>query len=734
MGIRLNKALTILNISLKTAVEFLKSQSGLEPIKEMNVNTKISDSQYNALEKRFAGDKAVKDSSKTIFFRKKKAKFKPSITNQNAEEFHNDGLRIQNLTDSNLEKTDFPERINAPIGRMTFENGNISFVLNNNTYVCFDERISKALNSHKKLSPIKDELASIIINHHTHYFTFSDSSVIDNLAKLSMELENERERQKAEQKEKKEKQRQQKLQQQQLMEEQKNTPIFREVNIQFFQLKFDDDFVEIRIKKVPYWLHDKRIKGYNRIINRYIANATKSQRKGFRHLNIKIILNEEEHSFRFKDFNLFKYMNDIKEQSLSQKNGNQKVSSETKITEIVPNLERKKRKLSIDNIEFYDGYYMIYLISNGVKDSRVVPLKISNAYSYACLRVALQHLKNNFPSGIVMEYNDKRIIGITPEYNLSKYIRVLNEEYFGHIEWIAEYENEVKPSLNKCRSISQHIAKKKISMKCYLDNLANLQKEQKLCLVYEVNHGKPQDAFIFTIEMPDNRQAIVFENAEDESSTATEIFITKKENEERCINLVFDYFTNYAIENKRDDLRLKKYPPTSFMAEEFHRIGHSELETWLLKLNEILKKKTEKSYIEFVPGLHVPQDYESRSGHDTISIKNIHNELIRRLYEKLCTDFGAENVGTEIRVGNKRIDTVVRTSDGFDIYEIKTDIDPAVCVTHAMGQICEYAYLYCRDNIGKMVVVGPGVINQEVSNQLSWLRKKYSLGLYYMNI
>ena len=154
MGIRLNKALTILNISLKTAVEFLKSQSGLEPIKEMNVNTKISDSQYNALEKRFAGDKAVKDSSKTIFFRKKKAKFKPSITNQNAEEFHNDGLRIQNLTDSNLEKTDFPERINAPIGRMTFENGNISFVLNNNTYVCFDERISKALNSHKKLSQI----------------------------------------------------------------------------------------------------------------------------------------------------------------------------------------------------------------------------------------------------------------------------------------------------------------------------------------------------------------------------------------------------------------------------------------------------------------------------------------------------------------------------------------------------------------------------------------------------
>ena len=80
------------------------------------------------------------------------------------------------------------------------------------------------------------------------------------------------------------------------------------------------------------------------------------------------------------------------------------------------------------------------------------------------------------------------------------------------------------------------------------------------------------------------------------------------------------------------------------------------------------------------------------------------------------------------------VDRHFGASKRFDIYEIKTDIDPAVCVTHAMGQICEYAYLYCRDNIGKMVVVGPGVINQEVSNQLSWLRKKYSLGLYYMNI
>ena len=45
MGIRVNKAMTILNIGTETVIEYLKSRPGLEPTKELNPNSKLSD-QY----------------------------------------------------------------------------------------------------------------------------------------------------------------------------------------------------------------------------------------------------------------------------------------------------------------------------------------------------------------------------------------------------------------------------------------------------------------------------------------------------------------------------------------------------------------------------------------------------------------------------------------------------------------------------------------------------------------
>ena len=54
MGVRLNKVLTELNIGLQTAVEYLKKKPSLGEIKDdANVNTKISDEQYEALVKAY---------------------------------------------------------------------------------------------------------------------------------------------------------------------------------------------------------------------------------------------------------------------------------------------------------------------------------------------------------------------------------------------------------------------------------------------------------------------------------------------------------------------------------------------------------------------------------------------------------------------------------------------------------------------------------------------------------
>ena len=80
MGVRLNKILTELNIGLQTAVDFLKNKKSLGEIKDdANVNTKITDAQYEALVKEFKGDKDVKKQANLIFPKKDK-KVKPKET------------------------------------------------------------------------------------------------------------------------------------------------------------------------------------------------------------------------------------------------------------------------------------------------------------------------------------------------------------------------------------------------------------------------------------------------------------------------------------------------------------------------------------------------------------------------------------------------------------------------------------------------------------------------------
>lgn len=72
MGIRLNKVLKQLNVGTETIVEYLRSKPGLEPAKEMNPNTKVTDAQYEALIREFAPDMQVKERANNLFKKKSK--------------------------------------------------------------------------------------------------------------------------------------------------------------------------------------------------------------------------------------------------------------------------------------------------------------------------------------------------------------------------------------------------------------------------------------------------------------------------------------------------------------------------------------------------------------------------------------------------------------------------------------------------------------------------------------
>ena len=72
MSIRLNKAIRELNIGIQTAADFLEKNYGLEGAN--NPNLKLTDEQYEAMEKEFRGDKEIRSKADKIFQKKPKEK------------------------------------------------------------------------------------------------------------------------------------------------------------------------------------------------------------------------------------------------------------------------------------------------------------------------------------------------------------------------------------------------------------------------------------------------------------------------------------------------------------------------------------------------------------------------------------------------------------------------------------------------------------------------------------
>ena len=506
----------------------------------------------------------------------------------------------------------------------------------------------------------------------------------------------------------------------------KQQPTIVECSVPFSRFKIGKGNVKLKYKNEVYLFRNNNIQGFNEVLNYYYNSISQKRKNKVRSFLIKVAINKEYHSFEFIDFNLYQYVLNIKESFLPADFKPLHQKERQPLHSSIKN----RTVLGANNIEFFDGYYVVTL-----NNSSISPLKVIDTNSYSCLRHVHRFFTERFPKDSIIEYTDKEIIGVRPPFMLSHYVRVLHDNMDMHGEWWEEVQNERRPSLSHCRKNSDDVFKRITTQKnSYLVNLAAMQNDQKLIVVYEINHGQKENAFIFTAAMPNDRCAVIFENVSTEASTATEIFITKKDNYESCVNLVFDYFTDYSISNKRDSLRRGVNPPRKFNAEQFYSVVHGEWETWLAKMSQLLERTENASEIEFKPGLNVPHDIETRSGNTTTNPKNIHNELMRRLYSQLCEQYGTENVGTEIRIGSKRIDVVAKTSANYDIYEIKSDPDPFACVTIALGQICQYAYLYCRDKIGKMVIAGATKASPEIEEYLAWFREKHSLEVYYMNI
>lgn len=632
------------------------------------------------------------------------------------------GNRIQNKEEkksvtepTNEQNKNEKEKHSVLLKQLNFGTNNISIKLKPFEFVLWETGISPYLNFEKS---IKNISTKILLDYSDLTFQFLDLSLLSKLKDLSAKLEKEKRKEVKE----------------------KTAPI--QLGIPFSDLKFGQGLISITYKRKRYIYKDPKIRDYDKILNQVYSKLSKTRRRPIKSTLVKVVIDTETETFTFNDIDICNYVNYLKNSFLTEKQVEALNENPLKSNSVpqMPSSALKTITLEVGNIRFYNGYYLIFQTNNGEIDNTVTPYRVNDPNSHEILNLVHKYFEQIFEQKrIIVKIDETKIIEPSKLdlFQLSNYVRELKRNLDEKDVWWEEVQNARKRSFVQCcgeptDSVKKRVAKSKNE---YLYNLSSLQNEKKLIRVYEINHGKEEDAFIFTISMSNNRCAIVFENASNDASTTTWIFVAKDENYEPCINLVFDYFTDYTISLKRSSLRETINPPEKFKAESYSSIYHDDIGQWLKKLNKILGQMPEPSEIQFVPGLHIPESSETRTGHgDTITTKHLHNQLMRKLYDKLCGESGKDNVGTEIRVGSKRIDTVVKGKEFFDIYEIKTATNPFDCVTEALGQLCQYAYLYCPDKIGKLVIVGPSETTKEVEQYLSMLRKNHSLQLYYMKV
>jgi len=739
--------MTILNIGLETIVEYLKKKPGLEPTKELNPNTKLTDLQYEALLREFASDKLVKKKAELVF--KKKSKKEKATVKQKSNEIVNPSPLMKNtINDDNgimpvpepTSEENIEEEILVPVSKLHFGTNHISYKKGTSEFAFWVDGISKSLNSAKNNS-FNNVSTKIRLNYPNRTFKFLDLSLLAKLKDLSSRLDNEIFEKHLRNVEKKKEQQQKANAKKEKQEKAEKKPKPKiEHRIQFNAIRFSRSLASIIYKKQRYVYRDYNIKEYDRILGQIYSRVSKARMNAIKTSLVWVVIDTETETFTFKDIDINKYVNNLKESFLPE---SKKVENriEKKIVPQKPSSATKTMTLGAGNIRFYNDYFLIFQTKDGQIDNSVAPYRVNDPDSHEILNLVHNYFEQRFEQmRIVVKHDGTKILEPSrlDIFQLKNYVRALRRNLEVKGEWWEEVQNARKRSFAQCFGESRDSVKSKYvkSKNEYLYNLSSLQNEKKLIRVYEINHGKEEDAFIFTIDMSGNRNAIIFENASNDASTTTWVFVAKNENYEACVNLIFDYFTDFTISSKRSSLRAKDVnPPEKFKADSYAFIDHDDLEQWLKKLNRILENKPQPSEIRFVPGLNIPQSSETRTpSGNAITTSNLHNQLMLKLYDRLCSENGKENVGTEIRVGTKRIDAVVKGKGFYDIYEVKTASNSFDCVTEALGQICQYAYLYCRDNIGKMVIVGAPAASSEVEQYLSWFRKKHSMEVYYMQV
>ena len=138
----------------------------------------------------------------------------------------------------------------------------------------------------------------------------------------------------------------------------------------------------------------------------------------------------------------------------------------------------------------------------------------------------------------------------------------------------------------------------------------------------------------------------------------------------------------------------------------------------------------------FKPGCSVkPTSTSATHAEKELDVNLRHNELQRILHDRLSTQYGKENVGTERPSGiGTKVDVVLKQGSRFWYYEIKTALTVRACIREAFGQLLEYAYWPGTTEPEKLIVVGEAELDSDGETYIKRLQERYELPIKYNQI
>lgn len=122
----------------------------------------------------------------------------------------------------------------------------------------------------------------------------------------------------------------------------------------------------------------------------------------------------------------------------------------------------------------------------------------------------------------------------------------------------------------------------------------------------------------------------------------------------------------------------------------------------------------------------------TRKAMDEAVVTHLHYEMQQSLYDSLVIAHGEQHVSCEgTTCSGRPADIILRLPDGYELFEIKTALEPIDCVQEALGQLLEYAYWPGSPAVRALWVVGLSPSDAATQEHLDGLRERFGIPVDY---